>query len=98
VEGCATGEDMIHRFRVAAVNDVGMGPYSLPVTFTQRKAGTYVERTCPPFFFYQPAAHTVHSQLVLRFTLCFLHLFFFIYLCIPTYHMHNNYVTYIVVV
>ena len=40
VEGCGTGEDTVHRFRVAAVNDVGMGPYSLPVAFTQRKACT----------------------------------------------------------
>ena len=41
VEGCATEEDVVHKFRVAAVNDVGLGPYSMPVTYTQRKASEF---------------------------------------------------------
>lgn len=38
LDGCTTEEDIVHTFRVAAMNEVGRGPYSMPVTFTQRKA------------------------------------------------------------
>ena len=38
LDGCTTEEDVVHTFRVAAMNEVGRGPYSMPVTFTQRKA------------------------------------------------------------
>lgn len=38
LDGCTTEEDVVHSFRVAAMNEVGRGPYSMPVTFTQRKA------------------------------------------------------------
>ncbi len=38
VEGFPTKEDTVHKFRVAAVSDVGVGPYCTPVTHTQRKA------------------------------------------------------------
>ena len=31
-------EDTVHMFRVAAVNQVGRGPYSLPVSLTKKKA------------------------------------------------------------
>ena len=46
--------------------------------------------------YYQPAAHFACSWLVLRL-LCGLHSnFVYIYLCVRTYHVRNNYVTYIV--
>ena len=38
LDGCTTEEDIEHRFRVAAINGVGRGPFSTPVTFTQKKA------------------------------------------------------------
>lgn len=38
LDGCTTEEDVVHAFRVAAMNKVGRGPYCMPVTFTQRKA------------------------------------------------------------
>lgn len=38
LDGCTTEEDVVHMFRVTAMNEVGRGPYSMPVTFTQRKA------------------------------------------------------------
>jgi hypothetical protein len=37
-DGFAVEEDLLYYFRVAAVNDVGIGPYSISVSFTQRRA------------------------------------------------------------
>ena len=37
-DGFIVEEDVLYYFRVAAVNDVGIGPYSLSVSYTQRKA------------------------------------------------------------
>ena len=34
-------EDILYYFRVAAVNDVGIGPYSISVSYTKRKACKY---------------------------------------------------------
>ena len=45
--------------------------------------------------FYQLAARFARGRLVLRL-LCGFHVCWYIYLCIHTYHVHNNYVTYIV--
>ena len=47
--------------------------------------------------FYQPAARFVRGRLVLRL-LRVLHVcwYIYIYLCVRTYHVRNNYVTYIV--
>ena len=45
--------------------------------------------------FYQPAMHEVCGQLVLRLLFIFC-ICLYVYLCVPTYHMRNNYVTYIV--
>lgn len=36
-----TSEDSVHTFRVAAVNDVGKGPYSMPVCLTKTEACMY---------------------------------------------------------
>ena len=36
--GVAVEEDVVYYFRVAAVNDVGIGPYSVSVGYTKRKA------------------------------------------------------------
>jgi len=52
-----------------------------------------VQQSVKPF--YQPAAHKVPGQLVLRLLYIFC-ICLSIGLCVPTYHMHNNYVTYIV--
>ena len=38
LDGCAIEEDVVHTFRVAAINGVGRGPFSMPVTFTPKKA------------------------------------------------------------
>ena len=35
-------EDILYYFRVAAVNDVGIGPYSRSTAYTQRKACEYI--------------------------------------------------------
>ena len=43
--------------------------------------------------FYQPAARKARSRLVLRLLCCFC---VCIYMCVRTYHVRNNYVTYIV--
>ena len=43
LDGCTTEEDIVHTFRVAAMNEVGRGPYSMPVTFTQKKACEFKE-------------------------------------------------------
>jgi len=45
--------------------------------------------------FYQPAAREVRSRLVLRLLCCF-RVCWYIYMCVHTYHVRNNYVTYIV--
>ena len=37
-EGLANEEDVQYYFRVAAVNDVGIGPYSVSVCYTKEKA------------------------------------------------------------
>ena len=37
-DGVATEEDVIYYFRVGAVNDVGIGPYSVSVSHTKKKA------------------------------------------------------------
>ena len=37
-DGVATEEDVIFYFRVAAVNAVGIGPYSVSVSYTKKKA------------------------------------------------------------
>jgi hypothetical protein len=37
-EGFVVEEDILYYFRVAAVNDVGIGPYSTSTAYTQRKA------------------------------------------------------------
>ena len=37
-EGTTIEEDVFYYFRVAAVNDVGIGPYSVSVSYTKRKA------------------------------------------------------------
>ena len=44
--------------------------------------------------FYQPAAHEVHGRLVLRL-LCGFRVCIYICMCVRTYHLCNNYVTYI---
>ena len=44
LDGCTTEEDIEHMFRVAAINGVGRGPFSMPVTFTQKKACKYIHR------------------------------------------------------
>lgn len=50
LDGCTTEEDVVHTFRVAAMNEVGRGPYSMPITYTQRKACEFkvqcVNRKC----------------------------------------------------
>ena len=47
--------------------------------------------------FYQPATHEARSQLAgPKITSRFARLFVYIYLCVCTYHVRNNYVTYIV--
>ena len=46
LDGCTTEEDVVHSFRVAAMNEVGRGPYSMPVTFTQRKACEFKVHAC----------------------------------------------------
>ena len=46
LDSCTTEEDVVHTFRVAAVNEVGRGPYSMPVTFTQRKACEFKVHAC----------------------------------------------------
>jgi len=57
----------------------------------QSKAGNDV------MYNYQPATYEAHSQLVLRllcvFNVCIYNIY---YLCIPTDHVRNNYITYIV--
>jgi len=45
--------------------------------------------------FYKPAARFTRGQLVLR-SLCGFRICIYIYMCVHTYHVHNNYVTYIV--
>ena len=49
--------------------------------------------------FYQPAVRFMHGRLVLRllcgFRVC-IHIYIYIYMCVRTYHVRNNYVTYIV--
>ena len=37
-DGVATDEDVIYYFRVVAVNAVGIGPYSVSVSCTKKKA------------------------------------------------------------
>ena len=48
--------------------------------------------------FYQPATHEAHGRLILRllcgFRICW---YIYIYMYVRTYHMRNNYVTYIAV-
>ena len=46
LDGCTAEEDVVHTFRVAAMNEVGRGPHSMPVTFTQRKACEFKVHTC----------------------------------------------------
>ena len=46
-----------------------------------------------PSSFYQPAVREACGRLVLRLFPC---LFEYTYLCVPTYHVRNNYITYIV--
>ena len=41
-EGFVVEEDILYYFRVAAVNDVGIGPYSTSTAYTQRKACEYI--------------------------------------------------------
>jgi len=55
----------------------------------------YVVTGCDYISFYQPAAREAHGWLVLRL-LCVFHVCWYIYLCVRTYHVRNNYVTYIV--
>ena len=45
--------------------------------------------------FYQPAVHFTRGRLVLRL-LCGFHVYIYIYMCVRTCHVRNNYVTYIV--
>ena len=49
------------------------------------------------YFYYQPAAREARSWLVLRL-LCGFHVCIYICVCVCTYHVCNNYVTYIVAV
>ena len=39
-------DDAVCYFRVAAVNDVGIGPYSRSVSYTQRRACEYTHTLC----------------------------------------------------
>ena len=58
----------------------------------------HVKSTKPiPPNFYQLAVREVHSQLIHKTALHFPHLFFGLLVCfVPTYHMHKNYIMYIV--
>lgn len=38
MEDFEVNEDTVHSFRVAAVNDIGRGPYNAPVNLTKTKA------------------------------------------------------------
>jgi len=38
LSNCQMNEGMVHTYRVACRNDIGMGPYSLPVHFTKTEA------------------------------------------------------------
>jgi len=58
------------------------------------KVFVYHHRTIG-LFFYQLAACEVRGRLVLRL-LCVFCVCWHIYLCVRTYHVRNNYVTYIV--
>lgn len=42
LEDFEVNEDTVHSFRVAAVNDIGRGPYNAPVNLTKTKACTYL--------------------------------------------------------
>ena len=53
IEGCTTEGDIVHQFRVAAINAVGRGPYSMPVTFTQRKACRFNLQFTGSYFLYR---------------------------------------------
>lgn len=46
LEDFELNEDTVHSFRVAAVNDIGRGPYNEPVNLTKTKACTYVVAQC----------------------------------------------------
>ena len=55
------------------------------------------EWSCDLFTFYQLAAHESHSWLILRllYVFCFC-LSVCVGLCVSTYHVRNNYITYFV--
>ena len=42
LKDCQSTEECVHIFRVAAVNDVGKGPYSLPVSLAKTKACVFL--------------------------------------------------------
>ena len=48
-------EDTVHSFRVAAVNDIGKGPYNAPVNLTKTKACKFCVAASAAAMFYPVA-------------------------------------------
>ena len=56
-DGFIVEEYVLYYFRVAAVNDVGIGPYSLSVSYTQRKACKTISHSHMYVYYYTVCMH-----------------------------------------